>query len=364
MNDRLLVATRKGLFFVDRSAAGWRIGRTAFLGDNLSLAIEDRRDGALFAVLDHGHFGVKLHRSRDGGDTWTECATPAYPTRPDDDPDDKNPWRLKLGWALETGGADRPGRLWMGTIPGGLFRSEDSGDSWQLVRSLWDEPSRKKWFGGGADEPGIHSICVHPEDSRRVLVAVSCGGVWATEDDGDSWELRARGMYAEYLPPEQKFAEEYQDPHCVVRCPAAPDVLWCQHHNGVFRSSDEGRSWNDVTTAQPSVFGFAVAVHPVDPDTAWFVPAISDEKRIPVDGRLVVSRTRDGGMSFDVLREGLPQEHAYDLVFRHGLDIGDDGSRLAFGSTTGGLFVTEDAGDSWTEVTTRLPPIHSVRFCR
>src|SRR5207244_1075717 len=97
-------------------------------------------------------------------------------------------------------------------------------------------------------------------------------------------------------------------------------------------------------------FGFAVAVHPRDPETAWFVPAIKDERRIPVDGKVVVSRTRDGGKSFDVLTKGLPAEHAYDIVFRHGLDIDASGERLAFGSTTGGLWVSEDQGDSWVTV--------------
>ena len=112
----------------------------------------------------------------------------------------------------------------------------------------------------------------------------------------------------------------------------------------------------------PSVFGFAVAVHPEDADTAWFVPAIKDEKRIPVDGALVVSRTRDGGKTFDVLRSGLPQQHAFDIVYRHALDIDGKGECLAFGSTTGSLWVSEDQGDTWLGVSHHLPPVHQVRF--
>jgi hypothetical protein len=112
----------------------------------------------------------------------------------------------------------------------------------------------------------------------------------------------------------------------------------------------------------PSHFGFAVAVHPHDGDTAWLVPAIKDERRIPVDGKVVVVRTRDGGKSFTVLREGLPQQHAYDLVYRHGLAVNTSGETLAFGSTTGSLWVSEDQGDSWQCVSTHLPPIYCVRF--
>jgi len=103
-------------------------------------------------------------------------------------------------------------------------------------------------------------------------------------------------------------------------------------------------------------------VHPRDPGTAWFVPAIKDEKRIPVDGKLVVARTRDGGASFEVLSRGLPDMPSYDLVYRHGLAIDATGERLAFGSTTGGLWITEDGGDSWSMVPARLPPVLAVAF--
>ena len=112
----------------------------------------------------------------------------------------------------------------------------------------------------------------------------------------------------------------------------------------------------------PSSFGFAVAVHPDDADSAWFIPAHSDQKRAPIDGHVVVTRTRDGGKSFEVLTKGLPQDHAYDIVYRHALAIDATGDRLAFGSTTGGLWVSEDQGDSWSAVSHTLPPIHAVRF--
>src|SRR5437868_12860193 len=199
--------------------------------------------------------------------------------------------------------AARSGRV--GTLPGGLFRSGDGGASWHLVRSLWDRPERKQWFGGGYDFPGIHSITVDPRDPRRVLAGVSCGGAWLTEDGGESWSVASRGMFAAYTPPEQAENPVIQDPHRSVRCAGSPDVLWAQHHNGVFRSTDGAKSWKEIKI-NPSSFGFAVAVHPRDPDTAWFVPAIKDELRVPVEGALVVTRTRDGGKSFERLRSGLP----------------------------------------------------------
>jgi hypothetical protein len=371
MSDRLLLATRKGLFTATRTGGRWAITGSAFVGQNVPIALHDPRDGAVYAALDHGHFGGKMQRSRDGGVTWEEIAVPTYPPMPEGYEEPPHPmgfpkvqWKLHRIWALEAGNADQPGLLWCGTIPGGLFRSADSGASWELVRPLWDNPKRRYWTGGGADFPGIHSVCVDPRDGRHVQVGVSCGGVWETTDGGATWECRASGMWAAYLPPELKFEPNAQDVHRVVQCPARPDCLWAQHHNGVFRSTDGSASWQEVKDVAPSVFGFAVAVHPEDPDTAWFVPAVKDEMRVPVDGRVVVARTRDGGRSFDVLRRGLPQEHAYDIVYRHCLDIGASGDDLAFGSTTGSVWTSADQGDSWQCLAEHLPPVYGVRFVK
>lgn len=359
MSDRLLVGTRKGLFTLQRDPR-WRIANTAFMGDPVSMVLHDPRSDTLFAALNLGHFGVKLHRSRDRGASWQEIAVPAYPLQPEGA---KGPaWSLVQIWCLETGGADQPGLLWAGTMPGGLFRSDDDGDSWTLVRSLWDRPERLEWFGGGADSPGIHSICVDPRDSRRITLAVSCGGVWQSEDRGETWQVTTDGMHATYMPPERATDPNVQDPHRMVSCPAAPDVFWLQHHNGLFRSTDGARHWQEVAPTKPPRYGFPVVVHPRDPQTAWFVPAAADESRYAPDGAMCVHCTRDGGASFEALRGGLPQEHAYHLVYRHCLDIDATGSRLAMGSTTGGLWLSENGGEHWETLQLHLPPVYAVRF--
>jgi photosystem II stability/assembly factor-like uncharacterized protein len=105
-----------------------------------------------------------------------------------------------------------------------------------------------------------------------------------------------------------------------------------------------------------------VAVHPLDADTAWFVPGQADQCRVPVDGALVVNRTRDGGRSFETLHTGLPREDCYDLVYRHGLAVSPSGHRLMMGSTTGSLWASDDGGERWATVSTHLPPIFAVRF--
>jgi hypothetical protein len=359
MADTLLVGTRKGLFTLERRGGRWEIADAQFLGEPVS-AVLAAPDGARYAALDLGHFGAKLWRRERSGE-WQELPPPVFPAKPEGLADDPHPWTLGKIWALVPGGV--PGRLWAGTMPGGLFRSEDDGRSWSLVESLWRDPRRAQWGGvAGGEQPGISTVLVDPRDPADIRLGVSTGGVWASSDTGASWRLINEGMHAEHMPPERAGDPIAQDIHMLAHCRAFPEILWCQHHNGVFRSADAGRSWRAVTAIRPSKFGFAVVAHPRDADTAWFVPAVKDEQRIPVDARVVVARTRDGGRSFDVLSDGLPQRHAYDLVLRHALAIDESGERLAFGSSTGGLWVSENGGERWAMPEARLPPIAVVRF--
>lgn len=362
MSERAWVATRKGLFELRRSRPGWRVAGVSFLGEPVSAVLPpDPAAPArpMIAALNLGHFGVKCHASHDEGKTWQEVATPCFPPQPPEAAGDVA-WTLAQIWTLAARGDD----IWAGTLPGGLFRSHDGARSWQLNEPLWNDPRRREWMGGGYDFPGIHSIVLDPRDDdpqrRRVRIGVSTGGVWSSADGGASWALSARGMHATYMPPERAHDELVQDVHRIVACAAQPDHLWCQHHNGIWRSVDGARSWQQVTAVPVSDFGFTVAVDPAEPARAWFVPAAADQRRVPLDGALCVLRTDDGGRSYTQLREGLPQAACYDLVYRHGLDVGADGRTLMMGSTTGGLWASDDGGDHWGAVAIRLPPVHAV----
>lgn len=354
MADFILAATRKGLFRLgmDGDPQPRCIG---FLGDPVSSILQNEHDGAIYAALNLGHFGAKLHRSDDFGQTWQELQVPVYPPGEREDAPS-----LNFIWTLARGRLDQPKRLWAGTLPGGLFRSDDRGESWELVESLWNQPSRSEWFGGGYDQPGIHTVIV--DDRGRILVGISCGGVWISEDDGATWALGGKGLAADYMPPDRQDDPSIQDPHRLEICRDAPDTVWCQHHCGIFRSEDGGRTFSQIKDVAPSAFGFAVAAHPSDPKTAWFAPAVKDECRVPVDGRFVVTRTRDGGASFETLSRGLPQAEAYDLVYRHALTVGAQGRSLVMGSTTGALWLSEDAGESWSLLSAHLPPVAQVCF--
>jgi photosystem II stability/assembly factor-like uncharacterized protein len=378
MAEAFHVATRKGLFTYRKNGAAWEAGEPAFLGEPVVAVLADPRDGAIYATLRMGHFGPKMKRSRDGGASWEDIPHPRFEVEPEPMamPDSfegfgeymayqaerkKGP-SVDTIWILEPGGADQPGLIWAGTMPGGLFKSTDGGDSWSLAESLWNVPQREKWMGGGADLPGIHSIHVDPRDSKKLTLGISCGGVWKSDDGGETWRQAGHGLRAGFVPPEMAYDPTTQDPHRLAHCAAAPDTVWCQHHNGVFLSRDGGDKFDEITDIKPSVFGFAVASHPKDPDTAWLVPGIKDQLRVPVDARLVVTKTEDGGKSWRTLSDGLPDGPAWDLVYRHGLDIDGSGEKLVMGSTTGNLWVTENGGEKWSCVSTHLPPIAAVAW--
>lgn len=362
--DTLILGTRKGLLILRRNHNAWHLIHETFPGIPISYAAADHRTGIIWACADHGHWGQKLYRSHDGGETLSEIAAPQYPEGSVIydvfSGGAEKPAKLSYLWTVVPGGDDQPERLYIGTEPGGLFRSDDGGETYQLVEGLWNHTSRPKgWFGGGRDQAGACSIVVDPRDSDHLFVGVSVGGVYESVDGGRTWEGRNKGLRADYLP--DPFAEYGHDPHCLVASPSNPDVLWQQNHCGVFRSSDAGRTWSDISQpGGPVKFGFPIAVDAQDENTAWVVPAISDEIRMAVDGAMCVGRTEDGGRTWTELRNGLPQKHCYDIVFRHALDI--DGEQLAFGSTTGNLFLSGDRGDSWESIGHYLPPIYSVRF--
>jgi photosystem II stability/assembly factor-like uncharacterized protein len=387
MSDHILVGTRKGTFVVSKGRGGWKPNLAGHAGMGVNFVARDPHTGALWAALGLGHWGAKLSRSDDDGKSWADVASQVkYPADarylghplPEEGSSEMGPTVLKDAtllklWVLAFGPG---GSIYVGTIPGGLFVSRDDGAHFELNRPLWDHDSRggnlsngkgasdTAWFGtpaseGGEFAPGIHSILVDPRNPERILVAVSTAGVLASTDGGKSWHGSNKGMLNDYLP--DPAAEWGHDPHYIELCPGQPDHVWQQNHSGVFYSQDGAASWKRVSRAEQGVhFGFPVAVDAKRGGTAWLVPGKGDMQRMAIDGGLFVARTEDGGETWEQLREGLPQRQAYDVILRHAM--GNSGDRLAFGSTTGNLYVSEDRGESWKTVANNLPPIYSVRF--
>jgi photosystem II stability/assembly factor-like uncharacterized protein len=386
MSNRVLLGTRKGAFIVEKKNGRWAPRLCGHGGNGVNFLARDPDTGTMWAALGHGHWGAKLSRSSDDGATWADASQIAYPEGakhyvppPPSEDGETGPVKLQDAtllklWVIAFGGN---GHIHVGTIPGGLFTSRNGGESFELDRALWNHESRggdlfagkgtgtTQWFGtpaaadSGEFAPGIHSVVVDPNDRDHYLVAISCAGVLETRDGGRTWRGRNEGLLNDFLPDPK--AEWGHDPHFVALSAGAPGHVWQQNHCGVFYSSDGAATWSLVSQPEKGVhFGFPIAVDAEHGETAWVVPGQSAYARMTIEGALFVARTNDGGKNWQQLRTGLPQENAYDVVYRHALD--NSGDLVAFASTTGNVYLSEDRGDTWSAVANNLPPVYSVRF--
>jgi photosystem II stability/assembly factor-like uncharacterized protein len=230
--------------------------------------------------------------------------------------------------------------------------------TWAAVEGLLRDPTRERWHPG-AGGMCCHSIQLDPAEAERMYVGISAAGVFRSEDAGESWTPANRGTAADFLP--ENYPEVGQCVHKVLLHPARPDRLWQQNHCGVYRSDDRGESWERLdANGLPSDFGFALALDPRDPDTAFVVPEEGAENRVTPNGRLGVYRTQDGGASWELSSGGLP-ERAWAAVLREGFSFDRlDPFGVYLGTQSGSVFVSPDEGESWVEAVSQLPPVLSV----
>ncbi len=353
----VLVGTTKGLFALragpDRRT--WTRSGPWFPGEEIAAAALDTRGGRnrLLVGAMSWHFGPSVYTSDDLGGTWRE-PEPTTLRFPDD-----TGASVARVWQLMPAAASQPDVVYAGVEPAALFRSDDGGASFSLVRELWDHPHRQQWQPGGGGLC-LHTIVPDPAGGPRMGIAVSAAGFYRTLD-GTTWEAANSGILPPFLPePAPEFG---QCVHKVAQHPDRPDTLYVQHHWGVYRSDDFGGSWTEVGEEKlPSTFGFPIVVDPSDADTAYVVPLKSDFFRCSAEGALRVFRTTDGGASWHAHGSGLPSQDAYLTVLRDG--FGTDGlspTGLYLGTRTGEVFGSVDGGGTWQELARHLPPVACVK---
>lgn len=338
----VMVGTRKGAFFFwsDERRESWRLEGPLLRGWEV-LDIElDPRSGRpiLYAAVGHFIWGPTLHMSRDLGRTWSQIEHgPRY--------QEGSGRALNRIWCIARGHPSEPDVLFAGVDEAGLFVTRDGGDHWHEIESLSRHPTRAAWC------PGLGGMCCHtilvdPRDKDRMWVGISVAGVFRTDDGGESWVVKNRG-----LPLTQPARDRDDVASCVhhmVLSPDAPDVIYQQHHQGVFRSTDGADTWHRIQDGLPSEFGLPMAMHSRDSKTLYVLPVESFEYRLPIDGRLVVYRSRDGGDNWQPMTAGLPASHFYAGVLRQAMatdDLADCG--VYFGTTAGQVFYSRDGGESW-----------------
>jgi photosystem II stability/assembly factor-like uncharacterized protein len=349
---QLLVATKKGLFTLEgEGGAEFAVTARAFAGEPVEYAMRDPHTGRYLASVTSAFYGPKIWLADDPGGEWEQAQGVALPESGDQ--------ALERIWTIVSG---PDGRLWAGGDPGVLFASRDGGASWELNRPLWEHPTRPDWQPGGGGLC-LHSIVPWPGEPDRLALGISAVGVWLTDDGGETWRNGNQGIRSPYLPDDAPADTLTYCIHNMHRAPARPERLFMQFHGGVYRSDDAGESWTAIADGLPSDFGFPMAVDPADPDSAFVIPLTADTDRVTPDGRVRVYETRDAGASWTPRGEGLPSEHAYLTVLRQAFGTAGEGDALElyFGATSGDVFGSGDAGATWASVASHLPPVYSVR---
>ena len=350
------IATRKGLFLArsEDDRRTWQISGPHFpMSGVYAVAIDTRRDLVrLLAGVDSSHFGPAVATSDDLGKTWDEPDQ-----RPVAFPEDTGTSLTRV-WQLAPGPAHQPDVVYAGTEPQGLFRSTDGGVSYQFVRGLWDHPHRTEW-GAGFGGPAVHTVLPHPKDEQRLTVAMSTGGVYRTTDGGDTWAAVNRGISAVFMP--DPFPEFGQCVHKVTRDLSRPEQLFLQNHHGVYRSENEGDSWEPIEDTLPCDFGFTMVAHPHRSGVIYSFP-VASEQRFPADSRCRVYRSENAGKSWQPLSDGLPQEPFYGIVLRDAMCVDDAPTAgVYFGTRTGEVYASRDEGESWQQIAAHLPDVLCVR---
>ena len=348
----LLIGTSKGLFLLDASgelknpiAGGASVPSVAF----------DPRTRRLLAGKSSFFWGTGVVYSDDLGESWVESEAPNTKFPSDVDASVKQVWQIAPGSQAE------PGVVYVGAEPASLFRSTDAGETFELVRGLWDHPHRPTW------SPGFGGLCLHtvlsdPRDPNKLAVAISTGGVYRSDDAGATWRASNSGIRADFMPEGQRYPEYGQCVHRVARDASNADTLFLQNHGGLYRSDDNGATWQDIANGVPSDFGFPVVTHPHKTATAYVIPNGDAFNRWTPEARLRVYRTEDGGGSWEPLTRGLPQKNAYITVLRDSFSSDAfDPAGLYFGTRSGELYGSSDDGNTWELLAEHLPPVLSVR---
>jgi photosystem II stability/assembly factor-like uncharacterized protein len=357
-DNLLLVGTTKGAFLFRSNAerSEWEEAGPYFPGRSVYALAYDGRNGRnkLWAAVNSPYWGSFLSSSNDFGKTWSDPESYNIKFPEGSDVSLKQVWQV----VNDPHNADT---LYCGVEPAALFKSTDGGETWSLNRGLFDHPHRTQWQPGGGGLC-LHTILPDPSNAKRLHIAISTGGVYRSNDGGETWEPRNKGICARFMPPDQQYPEWGQCVHKVVSHASNPTRMFLQHHWGVYRSDNAGDSWDDIGKGLPSDFGFAMEIDPHEANTVYIIPIESDEFRCTPEGKLRVYRTKDGGDSWHALTEGLPQQDALETILRDNLDAdANSPTGLYFGTRSGKIFGSSNGGDSWTLIKDGLPPVTCVK---
>ncbi len=361
---KIAVSTTKGAYLLssDENRKDWNsVG--PFLAEESVNNVTSDRSGKLFAsTLTEGVFS-----SSDSGKTWVPSSRGLL---------------VKKVWTVE---ADKheDGVLYAGTHYGHLFRSLDSGRTWSEVAGLHNAPLRDTWgvdWAMGTIGLALHTVKSDPAKKGRLFVVSSGGGPYRSDDSGETWKLLKDGV-AESCPvgakdfygvnaekSDSERLKEHLDSvhkctHKLAISTANPGLVYQQNHCGVFSSTDSGDSWKDISPSPDVRHGFPIALTEKGGSSLFVVPAYQGkckEHNSCIQGQLEVNRTGDGGKTWTRLSNGLPNG-VHTVALRDSMATDDlDNPGVYFGTTTGEVYCSTDNGDNWRRVTGNLGRVQGV----
>ena len=238
-----------------------------------------------------------------------------------------------------------------GSASGGIFRSKDQGVTWDPI---FDDAASLA-IGDMAisvSNPEMIYVGTGEANSGGGSLAYDGIGVYKSGDRGETWEhigLEGVGSIG-------RVAIDPTDENKVFVA-AMGRLFGGNPERGIFRTKDGGESWEQVLTVSDTTGGIDLAIHPTNSNIVF--AAMWERSRRP--NNLVyggetsgIYRSTDGGDTWELLENGLPT--LADSKGRMALAIAPTNPNKIYAYVsdkigfTEGIYVSEDAGDNWTNI--------------
>jgi photosystem II stability/assembly factor-like uncharacterized protein len=323
----------------------------AVTGDDvISLALGDgqpepvlRAAGALCVAVDPhdpkrwyvGTFDNGLFITGDAGATWQT---------PERGLEEQRVLSVSVSSSHREGGISV---AYAGTEPSNLYRSADGGRSWQLLPALRELPSEPHWsFPPRPWTHHVRTIALHPTDPDALTVGIELGGVMRSGDGGASW--------LDHNP------QAHSDAHLLLTHPARPDRVYEAAGQGIALSDDRGETWRRLEHGLDRHYAWAAAADPADPDL-WYVSVSRSPFAAHGDGDGESRLLRADGDGWQPIDRWADEPHLRRMPYSMA-PLADSPRSLLVGLRGGTLLLSEDAGDSWSELPVRLPDVIDFRL--
>ena len=326
-SQEVLVGTREGVVTLAREGSGWRVADRSLTDQHISAIIYEPESGLTFA----GAFNNGIFASSDGGKTWEQRSSGLD---------------RRDVYSLATARVDGKVRLFAGTEPASLYVSDDLGMHWSERPGLRSVPGSEKWSFPAPPHIGhLKHINFDPRDTHTMFGSIEVGGLLKSSDGGETWN-ELTGMYP--------------DVHRTVINPQNPELIRVTGGDGLYASVDGGATWEHWTTRDSEVGGYPdLLVFPQSQPDLMFLSAAECSPgtwRQTHFAGARISRSRDGGRTWEILKGGLPDRLQASI---EAMCLEEAGSSISiFAATTAGeVYVSDDAGEHWTLAVEGLAPI-------